>query len=135
MKWVKAVIGLLVVGGFILGAAKWRTGELEVPLLPRPLQPVVVKADTPVKLLLVTPVASGGSKEGDTVRFVVAEDVLGGEGIVIGQGTVVEAKVSQSRSGSVAGTLTNRPARLVVDLGKLPATDGTQIALKGNKEG
>lgn len=135
MRWVKAVLGLLVLGGFLYGASKWRTGELEVPFVPRPLSPVTVKAGTPVTLLLITPVASGGSKEGDSVRFLVAEDVHAGGGVVLGQGTVVSGKVSQSRSGSVAGTLTNRPARLVVELGALKAVDGTEIALKGNKEG
>jgi hypothetical protein len=100
----------------------------------KPKKSVEVPAGTEVKLVLATPLESGGSKPGDEVKFLLIEDLKTAAGDVVAkQGTLVEGTVKESRAGSVMGTLTNRPARLVVSLEPLPALDGTLLNLEGLK--
>lgn len=134
MRWFKALVGLVVVGGFAWFAVQFRGGKIDVPLLPKHAKPTALAEGTPVKLLLLTEVSSSGSKPGDRVRWVVAEDVKAGEGVVIAQGRVVEGTVTESREGTVVSAVTNRPARLAVKFDPLLAVDGTEIPV-GSADG
>lgn len=131
MRWVKALLGLGVVGGFVWFATQFNAGKIDVPLLPKHEPPAKLAAGTPVKLLLLTPLSSSGSQKGDKVRWLVGEPVRAGGGTVIAEGTVVEGEVVEAREGSVVGALTNRPARLAVKFGPLRAVDGTEIEIAG----
>jgi hypothetical protein len=134
MRWFKALVGLAVVGGFVWFALQFREGKIDVPVLPRHAKPASLAKGTPVRLLLLTEVSSGGSKPGDRTRWVVAEDVMAGEGVAIAQGRIVEGTVTESREGTVLGAVTNRPARLAVKFDPVRAVDGTEIAV-GSADG
>ncbi|HXH62371.1 MAG TPA: hypothetical protein VNI20_13570 [Fimbriimonadaceae bacterium] len=97
------------------------------------VQPVVVKEGTPVSLVLLDPLHSGGSDVGELATVVVSHDVTGEDGrVAIPAGAVGQVEVVRSREASVMTTLVNQPARLWVrflplDLGgtkvKLSASD------------
>ncbi|MCW5936131.1 MAG: hypothetical protein KIT11_02345 [Fimbriimonadaceae bacterium] len=141
MKWVRAILGLGVIGGVVYGAYAWKENRLPVELpamlKPAPVVHAALEEGADVPLLLLTPLTSGGSKVGDEVKLVVRDNVKSKDGhTVIAQGTLVEGKVARSRGGTVASALGNQPARLVVELGSVQTVDGQKLALSsGQGEG
>lgn len=132
MKWVKALLGLVVIGGFVYGVYAVKNKKVEVPFLPVAEASVVVNDGLEVPLVLVTPLDSGGSPEGKEVRLVVAEDVKGPNGkIVIEQGAMATGKVVKSRAGTLVSVFTNEPARLEVELSDVVTADGSKVRLRG----
>lgn len=132
MKWFKALLGLAVIGAFVYGVLLIKGKPGEVPVLPILVAPVTVEKGTQIPLVLVTPLESGGSAEGKEVKLVVAEDVKGPNGkTVIEQGALATGKVVKSRSGSLAGTLTNKPARLEIELVDVVSADGHKVKIQG----
>ncbi len=135
MKWLKALAGLVVVAGFLYGvwALKGKLASAE-PSTGKSVT-ATLAAGTPVNMILLTPLDSGGVKEGKEVKFVVNEDVRSPEGaVVIKQGALATGKVSQSRAGSIGGALANQPARLAVIFDKVESLAG-QVALACQKAG
>ncbi|MBS1715911.1 MAG: hypothetical protein JST30_16405 [Armatimonadetes bacterium] len=137
MKWLKALLGLAVIGGFLYvvfvvmkkeGTDLGLGGAL-------PGKPVEASAGTEVPLILLTPLDSGGSEVGRTVKFVVSEDVVKDGVTVVPQGSIATAKVTKSRSGTLAGTLTNTPARLEAEFGSVTLEDGRTVRLNATPEG
>lgn len=86
------------------------------PEVPAP-KVVTLRAGTPVSLVLMTPLESGGTPEGSVVAFMVADDVRDEAGnVLIPKGSPAQGEVSWSRREEMLGGLTNRPARLKVAL-------------------
>ncbi|MEQ1823450.1 MAG: hypothetical protein ABL949_13150 [Fimbriimonadaceae bacterium] len=117
----KALIGITVLaaigaGGFV-GYEKF-------------LKKAPLERGTEVKLILMQQVEAGKDKEGDIVRFLVAEDVLAkGGGIAVPKGTLVKGKVSQSRGENMFSSLTNKPARLELQIDGATLADGQTLKL------
>lgn len=134
MRWLKALLGLAVVGGFlyfVLAVAKKGDGA---GALSPPTRTVEAAVGTEVPLILLTPLDSGGSAVGQKAQFVVSEDVVKDGVVVIPQGSLATAKVVKSRSGTLAGTLTNTPARLEAELDSVGTVDGRAAKLKAGPD-
>lgn len=136
MKWVKALLGLAVIGGFVAGVWYIRENKIkDLPILGDVSVPVDVEEGLEVPLVLLTPLDSGGSEVGKVATLVVADNVNVGGKTVIKQGSVARAKVSRSREGTLIGTVTNQPARLEIELLDVKATDGRNIKLRAHAPG
>lgn len=108
---------------------------------------VSVPKGTAVKLILAEGLDAGGSKVGDEVDLLVAEDVVVDGVVVIPRGTMAKGKVEVSRGASLLASMSNRPARLAVSLDHLKlkkqVLTSSQVAeqavvlepVTGNKEG
>jgi hypothetical protein len=88
---------------------------------------VALAKGSEVRLLLVTPLEAGGTKSGDAVQFVVAEDVRVKDAVVIAKGSAARGEVTNSRGEGMLSGLTNQPARLEVKVTEITAADGTKI--------
>lgn len=130
MKWLKAVVGLAVLGGFAYGVWYIREKRIEVPFVGKVEKPVELKDGVEVPLVLLTPLESGGSEEGKEVKLVAAENVKVDGKIVIAQGAIATAKVTKSRSGTLVGALTNMPARLEIELNDVKTVDGKTVKIR-----
>lgn len=138
MKIVKALLGLAVVGAFLYGVSVYRSlpKEKQEEILPALQGPLVIEDGLEVPLVLVTPLDSGGAKEGQEVKMVVPEDVKGKNGrVVIKQGAIATAKVTKSRGATLLSALSNEPARLEVQLVSVEAANGKTVALRSAKTG
>lgn len=117
MKIMKLVGGLAILGAF--GYGVWYLKDKGVRLPSERPESVKVAAGTPIKLLLLDSLSSGGSDVGQRVRLVVAEDVKVGPDVAIPRGAIALGKVTRSRGGSMLGAVSNQPARLEIDLGTI----------------
>lgn len=77
--------------------------------------------------MLVTPLEAGGSKAGDTVQFVVTEEVRAKDAVLIPKGSAARGEVINSRGEGMLSGLTNQPARLEVKVTEITAADGSRI--------
>ena len=131
MKWIKALVGLAVIGGFLFFAMQIKEKKIDVPFISPPEAPVELKSGTEVPLVLLTPLDSGGSEVGKIVKFVVAQDVKSASGkVVIEQGAMATGTVKDSRTGTLMGSLTNKPARLSVELIDVVAANGKRLKIR-----
>ena len=135
MKWLKAVVGLIALGGFAYGVWYVREKRIEVPFIGELERPIELKEGVEVPLILLTPLDSGGSEEGKSIQMVVSENVKAGGKIVIRQGAIATGKVVRSRAGTLLGALTNIPARLEIELQEVKAVDGKTIKLRSHAIG
>ena len=94
---------------------------------PPPPRTVALAAGTPVKLVLLDELTSGGSDQGQTVHLALAEGIDGL--IAMSHAT---ATVSTSRTEGTLGAFMNRPARLNLTLGSVAGPDGTMIPLSAD---
>jgi hypothetical protein len=125
------LLALVIIGA--CAAVAYQRGMLPIALgVPK----VAVKEGTPVKLILMDPLSSGGSKEGEQVSFVVSEDVLGEGGkVAIPKGSRAVGVVSWSRGQGTISVLKNEPARLAVKISEVVTPAGDRVALMTKKEG
>jgi len=136
MKWLKALLGLAVIGTVLYLGIYLSRNKVDVPFIPELAKPIPVKDGMEVPLVLLTPLDSGGTEEGKSVTFVVAEDVKGSNGgVVIKQGSLATGKVVQSRAGSILGAITNQPARLEVELNDVTTVNGKSLKIRGSEPG
>ena len=98
---------------------------------PEPTPPVVrrvaVPAGTPVKLVLLDELTSGGSDKGQEVHLALAEPIDGLPAM-----SPATAVVSESRTEGTLGALMNRPARLNLALVGLKGPTGERIPLSAD---
>lgn len=94
-------------------------------LLPAYAGPVTVPAGTIVPLRFETPVDSGTIKQGTTVRFTVATDVLIDRTVVFRQGTPAEGVVTDVSKAGIFG----KNARVHINYIEADATDGRPVRL------
>ena len=137
MKWLKALLGMAVIGGFLYVVLVW-TKKADGPeglVGALSANSIVAAAGTEILLILLTPLESGGSEVGKVAKFVVSEDVEKDGVVVIPQGSIATAKVVKSRSGTLAGTLTNTPARLEAEFDSVKFEDGRTAKIKADKDG
>lgn len=85
---------------------------------------VTLAAGTPVRLVLLDELTSGGSAEGTEVRLALMEPVEGLPAM-----SPATAIVAWSRTEGTLGSLTNRPARLNLTLKSLRGPNGEEIPL------
>jgi len=85
---------------------------------------VQVPAGTEIPLVLIKNLRAGESQEGDSVPFLVSEDVLVDGKVVVAKGTTVTGKVTWSRSEGTLSGLMNQPARLEVSFNDLALPSG-----------
>lgn len=130
MKWLKAVLGLGVLGAFAYGVWYAREKRVEIPFVGEIERPIELREGMDVPLVLLTPLDSGDSAVGKEVQMVVSENVKSGGKILIRQGAVATGKVVRSRSGTLLGSITNIPARLEIELNEVKAVDGKMIKLR-----
>jgi hypothetical protein len=91
---------------------------------------VVLKAGTPLKLMLFDELTSGGSEKGGEVRLALAEPLSGLPALC-----PASAAVSQSRTEGTLGALLNQPARLAIELKSLKTPAGEEIPLAADEKG
>lgn len=135
-KYLAAVAGLVVLGGFGYAVYSMRTNNGKLPwekALSQVVQEkaVVLPKGTPVELILLEGIDAGGTKEGETVDMGVLRDVKVGGKVVIPMGAKATAEVSKSRGASLMGAVTNRPARLEMTFKHLILADGREIKISG----
>lgn len=135
VKWLKAALGLVVLGGFGWAAWSWQQGDLVIPGLPRPIAESTLPAGTEVSLLLLSPLDAGKSQEGDTVRLILAEPLKDEEGrVLVEAGAMAEGTVTRSRGASLGAELIGQPGRLEIDVQSVSLPDGEKIPLQIDKE-
>ncbi|MDI9641297.1 hypothetical protein QPK87_06435 [Kamptonema cortianum] len=133
MKFVRFFVGLAVLAAVGFGWYWWKSGGSQKGLEALGLQEVTVPAGLEIQLLLLEGLDAGGSKVGDEVQMGVLEDVKHHGSIVIARGARAFGKVAKSRGASLAGALTNQPARLEIELQHLQLADGRKVALVNEK--
>jgi hypothetical protein len=85
-----------------------------------------VPAGTRLPVMLMTKLASGDTKAGETAVFLVTEPIRSPNGhVVIPQGSLVTAKVTKSRAAGALSSLLNEPARLIIEFERLNANGRT----------
>ncbi len=97
----------------------------------------LAKAEAPhgiaVPVMLLKDVSSSGSKVGETVPLVVTRDVEFNGRVIISEGTMAFAKVSQCRGeGPLSAPVFDRPARLSLSLEPIRDIDGNEVKLVAN---
>lgn len=128
MKRSVPLLVILLVAGVGGGAFYARQTGAKLPLIP--VKQATLPAGTSVELMLLDKLESGGSKEGEIVSFMVAKDVLAPDGTrVIPKGSRGEAKVSWSRGEGLLSAVSNKPARLAIELNKV-TVDGISVAIE-----
>lgn len=88
--------------------------------------------------MILKEISSNSSMLGDVVPFVVTEDILVEGRVVIPEGAMAFAKVSQCRrEGALSAPLFDKPARLAIKFEHLRDVDGNIVRLvpKPGKEG
>lgn len=119
---VAVILGVIGVGGYM---------AYSKGVLPGAPKRVALPADTPVSLVLLDTLESGGSKVGDMVHLIVSRDVTAPSGeIVIPKGSKATGKVTWSRSQSVVSAFANEPARLAIKLDTIVTREGDSVPLK-----
>jgi hypothetical protein len=89
-----------------------------------------VPRGTAIHLMLLKDISSTASMVGDVVPLVVTEDIEIEDHLLIPEGTMLFAKVVQSRrEGALSAPLFDKPARLAIGLGHLRDMDGREVKL------
>jgi len=89
---------------------------------------VTLKTGTMVEMEAAQTVYAKNVQEGDLVKFRVISDVKVDGKTAVPTGTMVEARVTEAKKSSLAGT----KGRLSMDITNLVMADGTKIPLSGN---
>lgn len=98
-------------------------GMAQVPLSPIP-------RGTPIHLMLLREISSGGSNVGDLAPFVVTDEVRLEGKTALAEGAMVFAKVSQARGeGALSAPLFDRPARLCLRFESARDLEGRKIPI------
>ncbi len=93
-------------------------------------QSVVVPADTLIQIALITPIDTATDREGDIIKFQVAEDVLVDNVLVFPKGSLGEGVIKKVTPAKSFG----RNAKLEIDFHSIIAFDGTtQDTILGEK--
>lgn len=90
---------------------------------------VVLRAGTPVRLVLMTKAESGVELEGTPLLLIVEEDVLVDGTVAIRRGAVATGRVTQSRKGDLLRMIANQPSRLAIAFDSASAADGKAVGL------
>lgn len=134
-KYVAAVAGALVLGGFGYGVwfmrnndgkLPWEAGAIAGVMAPKE---VVLPKGTPIELILLETLNSGGSQVGESVEMGVLRDVLVDGKVVIPMGAAAVGTVSRSRGASLLRAVANQPARLEMTLKHVVLADGREIPI------
>jgi hypothetical protein len=89
-----------------------------------------VPKGTPIRVMLLKDISSASSRVGETVPFVVTEDVTVGGRVAIPEGAMVFGHISQCRrEGALSAAVWDRPARLCVEFEHLRDLEGHQVDL------
>lgn len=104
-----------------------RSEPIPVAATPAPPRTVTLAVGTPVKLVLFDELTSGGSEKGMEVRLALAEAVEGLPAM-----SPATAVVSWSRTEGTLGGLTNRPARLNLEMKSLKGPNGEEIPISAD---
>lgn len=89
---------------------------------------VTLKTGTIVEMEAAQTVYARNVQEGDLVHFRVASDVKVGGKTAVPTGTMVEARVTEAKKSTIAGT----KGRLSMNITNLVMGDGTKIPLSGS---
>lgn len=90
-----------------------------------------VPAGTPIRLMFLKEISSHSSMVGDLVPLVVTNDVEVDGKVLIPEGTMAFAKVSQCRrEGALSAPVFDKPARLSISLEHLRDVDGNEVKLQ-----
>lgn len=89
---------------------------------------VTLKTGTLVEMEAAQTVYARDSQEGDLVKFRVITDVKVDDKIVVPIGTMVEARITEAKKSTIAGT----KGRLSINITNLVMADGVKIPLSGN---
>lgn len=89
-----------------------------------------VKPGTPIRLMILRDIDSGGSVLGETVPMVASGDVYCEGVLVIPDGTMAFGKISAvRREGALSAPIYNRPARLSIEFQHLRDNEGRVVRL------
>ena len=113
--------------GVLIGERKSAPVTREAHRSQPPITKTPVAENTPVKLILIDDLTSGGTPMDTPVRFALNSSIPGSDLPPVG--TIVTGKVTWSRAEGTLGVLTDRPARLNVTLDPM----GNYL-LSGSKE-
>jgi hypothetical protein len=102
----------------IAALAKYAFGDAAIPLVQS-----AVPANTLVKIKLVTPIQTKVLKEGDTVKYQVAEDVIENGILLFAKGAPGEGVVTKSVPARNFG----RNAEINIDFKTVKSVDGTTV--------
>ncbi|QYK54105.1 MAG: hypothetical protein KF824_04215 [Fimbriimonadaceae bacterium] len=137
MKYWKAILGLIAVGGFGYLAFSMRNNDGKLPWEAAEkvvqTQKITLPAESQVECLLLEGLDAGGSKVGQEVTLGVLKDVKAGGKTVIPMGTKVIAEISRSRGASLLNAISNTPARLEMTLKHVVLSDGREIPVRANE--
>lgn len=131
--FVIGAVVLVVFGGAVI-AAKMNPGQ-PAAAAPAPPKALTLPRGTKLELLLLTALDSGGTAEGSEIELVLAKPVKVHGDVLLPAGTKATGKVVQSRGATVFSALSNRPARLAIEVTEIKAPDGTAVHLTAAEDG
>jgi hypothetical protein len=105
--------------------------QQQIPSAETPKSSLVLNEDTPIRLRLSQNLSSGTSKKDDKVDFEVLEDIKVGDMVVISQGSVAIATVTEAHPKKSFG----RSGKLNVNIDYVRLTNGDKVALRAMKGG
>lgn len=137
MKYWKAILGLIAVGGFGYLAFSMRNNDGKLPWEAAEqvvqTQKITLPAESQIECLLLEGLDAGGSKVGQEVTLGVLKYVKARGKTVIPMGTKVIAEISRSRGASLLNAISNTPARLEMTLKHIVLSDGREIPVRANE--
>lgn len=135
-KYLAAVAGLVVLGGFGYIAMSMRSNQGKLPWEGAVAKiseagALTLPKGTGIELIMLEGIDAGGTKEGETVDMAVLKDVKINGRVVIPMGAKATGEVSKSRGASLLGAVANRPARLSMTFKHIVLSDGREIKIAG----
>jgi len=110
----------------LLVAYVWAFGPIHVA---RAEGRMIVPAGTLVLVHPLDEITPKSYNAGDTVEFVVAQDVKVEDQVVIKQGARARGQVTESKKAGIAGM----PAKIGIQLSSVEALDGSMIPIRASK--
>lgn len=126
------LLSLLIVGVFALPNYAQTTASTTETVNPMPKPPLAfgLQDGTPVKLRINRTMSSADAKEGESVDFEVLEDVKVGDVIVIPQGGMAIATVTEAKPKRRMG----RGGKLNINIDYVRLSSGEKVPLRAVKE-
>ncbi len=129
-RWLGLVYGLVAFGAFGFGIHALRERGIKLPADAANRAHHILKKGTPIDLVLMESLSSGGTSVGAPVKLCLFHDLEAGGDVLVERGSAASAMIVESRGANMfSGFMLNKPARLAMEWGSLTLPDGRKVSL------